>query len=376
MTEGMIKGADVSSLLEVEESGGKFFDACSGTQCAPVNEDALKILQRRGVNLIRLRLWNDPYDEHGRPYGAGTNDLGRTMELARRCKALGLPWLLDFHYSDFWADPGKQYPPKAWTGLNADLLERAVYEFTYETLTALQREGLLPAMVAPGNELSNGLLWPLGKVPEWGNIARFVSAGLQAVRAVSPELRTMIHLDNGGKNELYRYWFDSYLQSGGADFDCIGLSYYPFWHGPMESLRDNLRDLAARYGKPMIVCETSMAFTLDECSDREGLSREEKRGLAANERTAAGVAWPCTPDGQTAFLKALLDVIRSVPHGLGRGFIWWEPAWLPVKGSGWTTPEGLAYIREAGPGGNEWANQGLFDYDGNALPALKTLEKL
>ena len=364
-----IKGADISSLLEVEEAGGMFSDE-KGVRSAPL------ILQRHGCNLIRLRLWNDPYDAEGNPYGAGTNDLPRTMELARRCKALGLPWLLDLHYSDFWADPGKQWPPKAWATLDADGLAQAVYYYTRDTLETLKDEGLLPAMVAVGNEISNGLLWPLGRVPNWVNIARFVSAGIRAVKAVEPTVKTMIHLDNGSWYGMYRSWFDSYRINGGADFDCVGLSYYPFWHGAMEDLRDNMHKLARRLHKPMLVTETSMAFTLEECCDREGLRREEKRGLAANPRTAERVPYPATPEGQCAFLRDLWDVICSVPDGLGRGFVWWEPAWLPVKGSGWTTEAGLAYTSEQGPGGNEWANQGLFDYDGKALPILETVEEL
>lgn len=364
-----IKGADLSSLLEVEAHGGIFSDE-QGTASAPL------ILRNHGMNLVRLRLWNDPYDADGNPYGAGTNDLPRTMELARRCRELGLPWLLDFHYSDFWADPGKQYPPKAWAALDADGLERAVYDFTFETMTALKNEDLLPVMAAPGNEITNGLLWPLGKVPNWTNIVRFLSAGIRAIRDAAPSVRIMLHLDNGGRNDLYRYWFDNWFDHGGAAFDCIGLSYYPFWHGPMEDLRVNMHDLAERYGKPTLVVETSSAFTLTECCDHEGITREEKRGLAANEKTAVGVAWSMTPDGQAAFLRDLCDVIRGVPGGLGRGFVWWEPAWLPVRGSGWTNRAGLEYIHEAGPGGNEWANQGMFDYDGNALPVLLGLEEL
>ena len=163
-----IKGADISSLLEVEAHGGVFSDE-KGVRSAPL------ILRDHGMNLVRLRLWNDPYDAEGNAYGAGTNDLPRTMELARRCKALGLPWLLDLHYSDFWADPGKQWPPKAWSNLDADGLAQAVYYYTRDTLETLKAEGLLPAMVAVGNEISNGLLWPLGRVPNWVNIARYTS---------------------------------------------------------------------------------------------------------------------------------------------------------------------------------------------------------
>ena len=371
-----IKGADLSSLPEVEQAGGVFFDCPAGADALPRAESALAILKRHGLNLVRLRLWNNPYSQLGEPYGAGTNDLARTVELARRCKALELPWLLDFHYSDFWADPGKQYPPKAWADLDPAQMEQAVYDFTLQTLQRLKALELLPAAVAVGNEISNGLLWPLGKTPAWDNIARFVSAGLRAVRQSAPGLQTMLHLDNGGNNALYRHWFDSYFAHGGEDFDLLGLSYYPFWHGSLQDLQHNMEDLALRLGKPMLVVETSTAFTLEECFAREGISRAEKRGLAANEKTAAAVPYAMSPAGQCAFLRDLWAVICSVPKELGRGFVWWEPAWLPVKGSGWSNPCALDYIREQGPGGNEWANQAMFDYDGNALPIVKLLEEL
>ena len=382
-----IKGADISSLPEVEAAGGRFYDLPDalplGERCPEgadegklPEQSALEILKNRGVNLIRLRLWNDPYDEHGRPYGAGTNDLPRTAALARRCKALELPWLLDFHYSDFWADPGKQFPPKAWKGLDAEALAQAVYDYTFDTLQLLKREGLMPAMVAVGNEISNGLLWPVGQVPNWADIARLVSAGIRAVRAVDPGIKTMLHLDNGGWYGLYRSWFDSYFINGGADFDCIGLSWYPVWHGKLEALQDNLHKLAGYYGKPTLIAETAAPFTLEECCGREGLRPDQKKGLAANPMNASSLAWPASPEGQSRFLRDLWSVIRSTPKELCRGFIWWEPAWLPVPGAEWSKPAGLAYTQEKGPGGNEWANQCLFDYDGKALPALRTLEEL
>ena len=338
-------------------------------------EDPLVILRRHGCNLIRLRLWNDPYAEDGAPYGAGTNDLPRTMALARRCKALGLPWLLDLHYSDFWADPGKQYPPKAWAGLDPEGLTEAVYAFTKDTLAALRDADLLPAICAVGNEVSNGVLWPLGRVPHWENLTRFLSAGIRAVRETDPAIPVMLHLDNGCKREMCRDWFEQWFAHGGADFDCIGLSFYPFWHGTLEQLRDNLRALAERWGKPLVVAETSCAFTLEPCADPERIAAGEVRPLAANPRTAAGVPYPMTPAGQAQFLEDVWAAVRSVPDDLGRGLIWWEPGWLPVPGAGWSQPAGLAYIHETG-GGNEWANQGLFDYEGKALPALRTLESL
>ena len=159
------------------------------------------------------------------------------------------------HYSDFWADPGKQIPPKAWRGLDTAQLERAVHDYTRDVLLRCAREDVLPQMVAVGNELSNGLLWPQGRTPNYVNIARFVSAGIRAVREVEEEvcaargaeISVMLHLDNGGNNGLYRSWFDQYFQNGGADFEYIGLSYYPFWHGTLAMLKANMDDIAVRY---------------------------------------------------------------------------------------------------------------------------------
>ena len=367
--DSLIKGMDLSTLLEVEACGGRFSDH-------GVPGEAMAILKGYGMNLVRLRLWNDPFAPDGRPYGAGVCDLAHTRALARRARELGVDWLLDFHYSDFWADPGKQYPPKAWQGLDAAGLERAVYEYTRSVLETLRAEGLLPAMVAVGNELSNGLLWPLGRTPRFDHIARFVSAGIRAVREVDPAIVTMIHLDNGGNNTLCRTWFDSYLAAGGADFEVIGLSYYPFWHGTMADLKRNMDDLALRYGKDLIVAETSMGFTLEDYGTREGLAPEERRGMAATAKLAADISYPMTPWGQAVFLADLARALRQVPEGRGKGFIYWEPAWIPVPGSHWATEAGVEYIHEKGPGGNEWANQALFDYDGRALTALEIIRQL
>ncbi len=361
-----VKGMDLSTLLEVEACGGKFTDH-------GVPGDAMEILQRYGMNLVRLRLWNDPYAPDGSPYGAGTNDLERTMCLASRVKALGVDWLLDFHYSDFWADPGKQTIPKAWQGMDVDQLEQAVYDYTLQVMTTLKGENLLPAMVAVGNELSNGLLWPFGKVPNFANIVRFLNAGIRAVRSVSEDIPIMLHLDNGGNNALYRNWFDQYFAEGGMDFQYIGLSYYPFWHGTVEDLRKNMNDLALRYHKDMIVAEVSMGYTMEDYASYEGLAPDQRKGMATRPALAEQVEYPMTPQGQSDFMTAVMELIRQVPEGHGKGFIYWEPAWIPVPGSGWASPEALAYIKEKGPGGNEWANQALFDYEGRALPTLETI---
>ncbi len=360
-----IKGFDISSLPEVERCGGVFRD-----NGEPL--DALEILKRYGANWARLRLWNDPYDEKGGSYGAGTCDLDAVLALARRVKDAGLKWLLDFHYSDFWADPGKQTVPKAWEGLDEAGLERAVYRYTKDVLTACREADVTPDMVQVGNEVSNGLLWPTGKRPRWETICRYISAGVRAVREEAPGARVMVHLDNGGNNALYREWFGQYFRRGG-ECDVIGLSYYPFWHGTLTDLSDNMKDIAARYGKNLIVVETSMGFTTEDYAGYEGLTKNERKGAATKPELVAKVPYPMTPRGQADYTADLLNVIRSVPEGRGEGLFWWEPAWIPVPGSGWAREAGWEYVHEHGPGGNEWANQALFDYDGNALPALAVI---
>lgn len=362
-------GVDCSSLEEVERGGGRFWDGGGENDC-------LVILHGCGANLLRLRLWNDPYAQNGEPYGGGGNDFDCTARLAKRSAALGMDWLLDFHYSDFWADPQKQFVPKAWRGMDGAALERAVYRYTKETLESLRARALLPQMVSVGNEITNGLLWPSGKKPDFAAIARLVSAGVRAVKETDARIAVMLHLDNGGRNELYREWFDAYLANGGADFDCIGLSYYPFWHGTLDGLERNMNDLARRYAKPLIVAETSTAFSLEDYRTPEEIASGAGRGMAATPELARRVPFPMTPEGQAGFLKALAALIAAVPNGLGRGFVYWEPAWLPVSGTGWSTRTGCEYIRETGYGGNEWANQALFDYRGHALPALHALRDL
>ncbi|MDO5545122.1 MAG: glycosyl hydrolase 53 family protein [Eubacteriales bacterium] len=364
--EQLIKGMDLSTLMEVEACGGKFYDA--GQQM-----DAVEILKNYGMNLVRLRLWNDPYSEDGVPYGAGTNDLPRTIAMAKRLRSAGIDWMLDLHYSDFWADPGKQTIPKAWKGLQPEDLARAVYDFTVSTLNRLSAEGVLPSIVAVGNELTNGLLWPHGRVPNFENITLFLNAGIRAVHNAVPGAKTMIHLDNGGNNELYRSWFDSYFAHGGMDFDYIGLSYYPFWHGSMDDLKNNMHDLACRYGKDLIIAEVSTGFTLEDYAQYEQLEPSMRKGMATKPALTEKVPYDMSPEGQSVFMRDIMETIRGVPGGKGKGFVYWEPAWIPVPGCGWANDAALAYTGEKGPGGNEWANQALFDYDGNALSALKTI---
>ena len=363
-----MKGMDISSLDEIERLGARFFD--NGRE-----GDLIEILKSYDVNYIRLRLWNDPKSPEGVPYGGGNNDYAATLRMAKRVKAAGLGFLLDFHYSDFWTDPGKQRKPKAWEGYNVEQLEQAVYDFTKQTLADFARDGAVPDMVQVGNELTNGLLWPEGQVPHYDNIARFVSAGVRAVREACPAARVMIHLDNGGKNELYRTWFDQYIyENKGADFDIIGLSYYPFWHGSLDDLANNMNDIAVRYGKELVVAEVSMGHTTQDYIAYEKLAPDKRKGMATKPELCAKVPFAMTKEGQCDFMKAFLQTLENVPEKKGRGFFYWEPAWLPVSGSGWATETSIPYIHEKGPCGNEWANQALFDYDGNALPALQVIK--
>jgi arabinogalactan endo-1,4-beta-galactosidase len=358
-----IKGMDISTLLEEEACGAKYYD--KGEE-----KDLLEILKSYGVNSVRLRLWNDPYGEDGTPYGAGTNDMEKTVIMAKRAKAAGMGMLFDLHYSDFWADPGKQIVPKAWKGLNEEQLEQAVYDFTKESMERLVAEGVAPTMVQVGNELTNGLLWPTGKKPNFDNIARYVNAGIRGVRAVDKDVPIMIHLDNGGFNEMYVEWFDNFIKRG-EDFQVIGMSYYPFWHGTLDQLEFNMNDMAKRYHKKIVVAEVSMGFTMEDYAEYEKLGPDERKGMATRPELVENIDYPMTIQGQTDFMKDIMRRIANVPGG--SGFYYWEPAWIPVPGCGWANDAALAFTGEAGPGGNEWANQALFDYDGNALPALEAI---
>lgn len=360
-----IKGVDISSLLEVERCGGTFRDGGK-----PM--DALEILKQYGVNYVRLRLWNDPIDENGEDYGGGVCDLPTVLTLAGRARKAGMKWLLDIQYSDFWTDPGCQTLPKTWRGLDEWGLENAVYRYTQDVLCACRSAGVTPDMVQVGNELTGGLLWPTGQLPHWENICRYLSAGVRAVQEEAPDTRTIIHLDHGGKNEMYRDWFDHYFTLGG-DCDFIGLSFYPCWHGKMRDLAANMQDLALRYKKDLVVIEAGTAFTSESYAAYEGLDESSRKGPTAGAEMAGDLEYPMTLDGQAAYIRDLMREIRAVPENRGKGFFWWEPCWLPVPGSSWAKRQGWEYAGKQGPEGNEWANQTLFDFDGGALPTLAVI---
>ncbi|MDQ6844666.1 MAG: glycosyl hydrolase 53 family protein, partial [Bacteroidota bacterium] len=259
---GKILGADISFLPELEAKGIKFSD--KGKQ-----EDVIQILKDHGFNYIRLRLFVNPANDSGYSPGKGFCDLPHTLEMAKRIKKAGLKFLLDFHYSDTWADPGKQYIPAAWEGLSFPQLTDKVYDYTKQVLAALKAQGTLPDMVQTGNEINHGMIWPAGNIQHPDSLAALLNAGIAAVKDVDPKIITMIHIALGGQNNESQFFLDNMINRG-VTFDVIGESYYPKWHGTLQNLQSNLTALKKKYNKPVIVAEYSqlkpevnkIAFTL------------------------------------------------------------------------------------------------------------------
>jgi arabinogalactan endo-1,4-beta-galactosidase len=356
LSPDFIRGADVSTLLAEEKAGAQFFDE-SGKP-----GDALAILKDHGVNWIRLRLWNDPASAEGGLAGGGNNDLATDLVLAKRAKALGLKVLLDFHYSDTWTDPSHQALPKAWRNLDAAGLEKAVYDYTKATLKVLADAGAAPDMVQLGNETNAGMLWPLGKTfqatpdEKIGGVdefARLLSAGSRAVREASPDIRIAVHLADGGDHGLYRYMFDE-LTKRNVDYDVIGFSYYPYWHGALDQLADNMNTVSVRYGKPVFVAETAYARTF---ADDDNYGNQFGPGL---DRTGG---YKATVQGQATEVYDVMAAVADVPGDQGLGVFYWEPTWIAVKGVGWRTGEG-----------NNWENQAMFDSAGKAAASLNVFK--
>jgi len=358
LSPDFIMGADVSMLKQIQDSGGKFYD--NG-----VEKDALTILKSHGVNWIRLRLWNDPTDANGKPLGGGNNNLENTVVMAAKAKAMGFKFLLDFHYSDWWADPGKQTIPKAWVGLKLEDLEKAVYEYTANAIQTLAKANAMPDMVQIGNEVNGGMLWPVGKTWKEGSeeiggydgFAALLKMGIQAVRDNDPQnndptkrAKIVIHLANGGDNKLYRTVFDA-LTERHVDYDVIGLSYYSYWHGSLDDLKSNMNDISKRYQKAVIISETAYAVTLN---DKDGFAN-----LFGGEREQNLGGYKATVQGQATAMRDVMDAVAQVPNGRGLGIFYWEPDWIAVEGAGWKTGEGDA-----------WENQAMFSFKGETLPSM------
>ena len=244
-----ILGADISFLPELEARGMKFSD--NG-----IPGDPMVIMKAHGFNYIRLRLFVNPANPKGYSPGKGFCDLDHTLAMAKRIKAAGMKFLLDLHYSDYWADPQQQNEPAAWVGEDFAGVKKSLYDFTVKAMTALKDQGTTPDMVQVGNEINHGMVWPDGEINNLDTLAQFIYSGVQGVRAVSPSTIIMLHIALGGQNAEARFFVDNMLARN-VPFDVIGLSYYPKWHGTPEDLKNNMADLSSRYKQQVMVAEYS-----------------------------------------------------------------------------------------------------------------------
>ncbi|MGG4142381.1 glycosyl hydrolase 53 family protein [Paenibacillus algorifonticola] len=331
--DDFIRGVDISTLTAIEDNGGKYYDSNG------VERDLLDILKDRGVNYVRLRVWNDPQNS------GGYNDKEDVLRLAKRVKAKGLKLLVDFHYSDDWAHPGQQVRPAAWKNLTMPELGQAVYDYTYEVISELQAVNAMPDMVQIGNEINSGVLTGKGGSVNFDDQALLLNSGSSAVRALpgGDEVQIMIHLAEGGKNATFRYFFDGI--NGRVDYDIIGLSYYPFWHGTLEAVKINMDDMALRYGKEVVIAETSYPFSYKNGDAHENIINSDQK------LKTGGAKWDATVQGQYDAIQTIMDLISNVENNKGAGFFYWEPAWIPSN-VGWIASEGDA-----------WENHAMFDYD-------------
>jgi arabinogalactan endo-1,4-beta-galactosidase len=314
-------GADMSFLADAEARGKEFKD--NG-----VVKPGLQIFKDHGYNWIRLRLFHTPSNHITNL----PNDLEYTIALAKQAKDMGYKFLLDYHYSDTWADPGKQFIPSAWVGQTQAQLVESVFEYTRDTIIAFREAGAMPDMVQNGNEIIAGMLWPNGRIPQnWDNFADLVKAGINGVEAGTgdaPEPLIMVQIDKGGNWNATRNFYDNILARG-VEFDVIGQSYYPWWHGSIADLTENMHNTALRYDKDIMVVEAAYNWR------------------PAEYRFSPG-PFPETPEGQREFLETVDQVIRNTPNNRGKGIFWWEPA----------VYSGHIYSR------------GVFDNAGNALPVV------
>jgi arabinogalactan endo-1,4-beta-galactosidase len=314
-------GADLSFLPLAEQQGAVFKE--NG-----VAGPALEIFREHSYNWVRLRIFNAPVTL--------PNNLDYTIAAARRVKAIGFKLLLDFHYADDWADPAHQPTPAAWQSLTHKQLVDKVFTYTRDTMAAFKTAGVLPDMVQVGNEVTHGMLWPDGKLPEnWDRFAELLKAGIEGVGAGSGDgsrPTIMIHIDRGGDIAGTKYFFDQ-LAAYKVGFDVIGQSYYPWWQGSLNDLRANLEFMIHQYGKDVYIAETAYNWEPGNYLKQPG-------------------PFPETPEGQRDFLDELNRVVMQAPGGHGKGIFWWEPA---VRG--------------------QLAQRGFFDHDGNVLPVIGVYDR-
>lgn len=365
-----IKGVDNSSIISLENSGVKFYSEDGEEQ------DIFTTLKEAGVNYIRVRIWNNPFDSEGKGYGGGNNDLDTAIAIGKRATENGMKLLVDFHYSDFWADPAKQHTPKAWANLNFDDKKTELYEYTKDSLQEMIDEGIKIGMVQIGNE-TNGQF--VGET-DWTKMSQLFNAGSRAVREIDENILVALHFANPEASGRY----DSYaqhLKQNEVDYDVFASSYYPFWHGTLSNLTSVLKQVADTYGKKVMVAETSYAYTKED-GDGHG-NTAPGSGQTLN--------YSITAQGQANSVRDVIQAVANVGEA-GIGVFYWEPAWLPVGpkesleqnkikweqyGSGWAS----SYSKEYDPddagrwyGGSAVDNQALFDFDGHPLPSLNVFK--
>jgi len=370
LPEDFIMGMDASCVPALEASGVTYCDH-AGTQ-----KDVYEILSANGINYIRVRVWNDPFDSEGNGYGGGNCDIQNAISIGKRATQYGMKLLVNFHYSDFWADPGKQMSPKAWENMSIDQKSDALYTYTKDCLQRLIDAGVDVGMVQVGNETNGALCGEKSSAPDgWERIAQLINAGAKAVREVCPNALVAVHFTNPEKTGTYESYGKN-LADYQVDYDVFASSYYPYWHGTLDNLATVLSNIATAYGKKVMVAETSYAYT---AANTDYFSNTVGSGLKSN--------YPFTVQGQADHIRDVIDTVANKTEN-GIGVFYWEGTWISVGGqsydenyalwekygSGWASSYAAQYDpQDAGKwyGGCAVDNQALFDKDGQALESLK-----
>ena len=373
ISDDFYRGMDASAVLALENSGVKYYNFDGEKQ------DVFMTLAQAGVNYIRLRVWNDPYDENGNGYGGGNNDVATAIALGQRATKYGMKVCIDFHYSDFWADPKKQFVPKAWEGMDIEEKSDALYNFTLESLTQLLDAGVDVGMVQIGNEINNGM----SGETDVANIRKLLTAGSKAVREAAAnsgkEILVAVHYTNIDDMKKLDTLLTG-LQVKEIDYDIVGLSFYPYWHGTIEDLKNAIIHIRDTYGKKVYVAENAYCYTAED-GDGSANSVEGTDDLA--EGYSASV------QGQANEVR---DVCAAASEAGAEGVFYWEGTWIPVGpadadnsdlwekyGSGWASSYASGYDpKDAGQyyGGCSWDNQAMFDFTGHPLASLKVFKYL
>lgn len=373
ISDDFYRGMDASAVLALENSGVKYYNFDGEEQ------DVFMTLAQAGVNYIRLRVWNDPYDENGNGYGGGNNDVATAITLGQRATKYGMKVCIDFHYSDFWADPKKQFVPKAWEGMDIEEKSDALYNFTLESLTQLLDAGVDVGMVQIGNEINNGM----SGETDVANVRKLLTAGSKAVREAAAnsgkEILVAVHYTNIDDMKKLDTLLTG-LQVKEIDYDIVGLSFYPYWHGTIEDLKNAIIHIRDTYGKKVYVAENAYCYTAED-GDGSANSVEGTDDLA--EGYSASV------QGQANEVR---DVCAAASEAGAEGVFYWEGTWIPVGpadadnsnlwekyGSGWASSYASGYgPKDAGQyyGGCSWDNQAMFDFTGHPLASLNVFKYL